>query len=800
MWTKIADFIIKNRLLLIAFIALVTAFMAYNGSPERAYDYSSTVPMSDPDMQYFLKFKEKYGEDGNILAIGLRDSAVYQLENFTQLEALSEAVLQVEGVAQVVSLPRLQYLYKDTTEKVFQFRSIFNEMPRSQVQLDSVLTFVKTLQFYRGQIINEENGATALLISIESEILNSGEREDVMAEIFAHCKDFEQATDIKLRYAGLPFVRSVMATQVTDELSLFLGLSLLTTAIVLFLFFRSFSAVFFPILVIGVIVVWTLGTLDLLGYKITLLTGLLPPVLVVIGIPNCVYMLTKYHQAYRKSGDKIFALKEVIKQIGVVSLMTNLTTATGFVVLGVADIAIMREFGIVAGINIICAYFICMILIPTIFSYLPAPKSQHLKHLDARFLVGILKQFDYLVLTKKAGIFITTVLIIAASLWGLWQIRTISYMVDEIPEKSQVRKDLAFFEENFMGVMPLEIVVNTGKEKGIRRVGYLRKIDEFQQSLDSMSISTPSLSAITFLKAARQAYYNNDPAFYGIPDNREYAFLTKYLQGEEANASLTQAFLDSTGQEVRISLKIADIGSIKMDSLIKEVIQPKIDRIFKNQEDFEVHVTGTTPIFIKGNAYLIKNLKMTIGLAVLLVGIIMSLLFRSFRMIIIVIFANCVPMLITAGLMGAFGVPLKPSTALIFSIAFGISVDDAIHYLARYRYELLGQDRNVLKAVRMSLRDTGQGMLYTSVILFFGFIIFTGSDFGGTVALGMLTSITLIFAKLTNLVLLPALLLTFEKGARTTQSPEAYEQFYLEDEDEEIDVNKIEVTSPSKKE
>lgn len=767
MWSKLARFILVYRLPLLIVILLLTAFMGYmSRGVERAYDYAAVVPDKDPDMQYFKFFKQKYGEDGNILAIGVHDSSIYRLDNFRAWAALARKLETIDGVERAISIAHLQYLHKDTAAGVFRFRPIFDPMPNTQQALDSLLSFTRQLRFYSGQVFNQATGATVLLVSIDKQVLNTAYRETVIRRIEEACEAFQKQTNIEIHYAGLPYVRSTMATKVTDELNLFLILSVLTTATVLFLFFRSFKAVLFPLIIIGIIVTWTLGWMGILHYQITLLTGLLPPILVVIGIPNAVYMLTKYHQEFKKHGNKILALVRVIQKIGVVTLITNTTTAVGFGVLMSTNIAILREFGVVASINIFCTFLLSIILIPVFFSYLPEPKSRHLRHLDGRMLNGLINTFVHWVTHKRPYIYAVVLVLLGLSIYGTYKIRAISYMVDDIPEHSRLRRDLAFFEKHFKGVMPLEIVVNTGKPKGTRSYSKLKKINEFQNALDSIGISPPALSMITFLKAARQAFYNQDSAYYDFPSNRELPFLMRYLKGEEDKSALTRSFLDSTEQEVRISMKIADIGSVSMDSLIHQVIEPKIKRYLPEKEGFEVHITGTTPIFIKGNSYLIRNLKQSILLAFVLIAFIMGLLFRSVRMVLVSVVPNFIPLLITAGIMGWFGIPLKPSTALIFSIAFGIAVDDAIHYLARFRSELFSRRVSVREAVVVSLRETGQGMVYTSIILFFGFVIFVGSNFGGTVALGLLTSLTLFTAMFTNLILLPSLLLSFDRYDR----------------------------------
>ena len=244
----------------------------------------------------------------------------------------------------------------------------------------------------------------------------------------------------------------------------------------------------------------------------------------------------------------------------------------------------------------------------------------------------------------------------------------------------------------------------------------------------------------------------------------------------EDQKDLTSSFIDSTGQIMRISLRIADIGSTKMDSLVNDVIRPKTEELFA-ESNLDLKITGTTLMFIKGNKFLIKNLIQSMIIAFVVIAIIMALLFRNFKMIVISLIPNMIPLLLTAGIMGYFGIHLKPSTALIFSIAFGISVDYSIHFLATYRQELFANKFMVPLAISNSIKETGASMIYTSIILFFGFVIFVLSEFGGTVALGKLTSITLLLAMLTNLIVLPALLLQFDSGKRNKNVHPLIEQY-----------------------
>lgn len=797
MWSKLSQVIIRYRLFLFIVIGVITVVMGYFARfVEMSYDFRGTVPSNDPEQIYFEQFRKQFGEDGNIVAVGLKDSSVYQYQNFERLREFCVAVKQITGVNDVISLPQIKMLEKDTARRQFVLTDIFPGKVRSQQQLDSLLTEAKKQKFYIGQIVNEENGAIAILISIRKDVLNSPKRIGVTNEIIERGNFFTEATGIQLHYAGLPFVRSVIAQQVSQELKVFLGLSVLVTGIILLVFFRSFRAVIFPLIVIGVVVVWVLGTIYLLGFKITLLSGMIPPLIVVIGIPNAIYLMNKYHAEFAAHGNKVLAISRVIRKVGLATFLTNLTTAIGFLVLLTADITVLREFGIVAGINVMATFIVSLILIPGVFSMMPPPSRKHLRHLELKTLDKVLAAIDVVVHRQRAFIYAVTIVVVVFAAIGISRIHTVSFMVDDLPEESVVKQDLLFFEEHFSGVMPLELVVDTGKRRGVIDVKNLQKIDQLEQFLiDEPYVSKP-VSLVSFVKASKQAFYNNNPARYSLPDNRERNFILPYLKGQSDNSGLFSSFVDSTLQVMRISLQVADVGSDKMDVLINQRIKPQIDSIFAGT-DIKVNVTGTTPLFIKGNSFLINNLKGSLLLAFALIAITMGFLFSNLRMIVIALIPNLIPMAITAALMGYFNVPLKPSTVLIFSIAFGISVDYSIHFLAKYRQELHAKKFFVPIAVSGSIMEVGKSMIYTSIVLFAGFIIFTFSSFGGTIALGILTSITLLMSMFTNLILLPALIMTFDRGKYNQDEHPLIDQvegsFYLETEDEEIDLNKIKI-------
>jgi len=796
MWDKVSAFIIRFRLALIIVIMLITVAMGYFASKvEMSYDLARTVPPSDPEMIFLQQFKKQFGEDANIIGVGVQDSSIFQLKNFEHFRELNNIIKKISGVNNVLSLPEIKIILKDTANKKFKLVSLFPKDISSQKQLDSLLGEFRKQKFYIGQLMNQHNGATLMLVSVQKEIMNSPKRVELTQSLVEAGNAFEKFTNIKLHYAGLPFIRTIMATKVRQEMQLFLYLSALITGIIMFLFFRSVRAVLFSMFIIGIVVVWVIGTLSLFHFKITLLSGMIPPVMVTIGITNAIYLLNKYHIEYYKLRNKPQAIAVVIKKMGLAMFLTNLTVAIGFLTLLSTDILILREFGIVAGLNILALFVVSLIMIPAVFSWLPEPKPKHLNHLNFKLLGKFLYLNDIAVHRSRGIIYAVSILFTVFSIIGIMKLKSVTFMVDDVPDNTDIKKDLKFFETNFSGIMPLEVEVDMGKRRGVLNVTNLRKVDEFETFVDSLPQVSRPISVISLVKASKQAYYGNDSSKYELPTKGESAFILRYMKGQSESSGLLKSFVDTTFTKMRVSMQIADIGSIKMDSLVHGVIEPRMNKIFEGT-NIKTYVTGTTKLFIKGNKFLIDNLQESLLLAFILITLSMALLFANVRMIIISLVPNLLALMITAGLMGYFGIPLKASTALIFSITFGISVDNSIRFLAKYRQEQLVNNFFVPLSVSDSIAETGKSIVYTSVVLFAGFIIFAFSSFGGTIALGVLTSTTLVISMFTNMFLLPALIMTFDKPKNKKDKlliDEVDPGFYTEQEDVDIDLSKIKI-------
>jgi hypothetical protein len=558
----------------------------------------------------------------------------------------------------------------------------------------------------------------------------------------------------------MPYIRTINAQNIIDEIQLFVLGALLITGIIFFFFFRSYRATFITLLVVTIGVTWAFGFIGLFGYEITVLTALIPPLIIVIGVPNAVFLINKYQQEIKLHGQQAKALQRVISKIGNATLMTNITTASGFATFVFVKSQLLREFGILASVNILSIFVLALLIIPILYSFMEPPKKKHLNHLERKWMENVVNWMEKMVREQRITIYITTVIVIILGIIGLYQIRVSGSLIEDMPKTKAFYKDIKFFEKEFGGIMPLEILIDTKKEKGVMKLSTLKRMDKINEVIESFPELSRPVSVVNLVKYSKQAFYKGNPKYYQLPTSQEQSYIFEYTKNSDGNSDMLNNFVDSTGQYARITTFMKDVGTDKMND-IQERLQQVVKKEFP-EERYNVSFTGKALVFLKGTNYLIGNLVFSLSLAIFLIALFMAWMFRSFKMILISIIPNMLPLLITAGLMGFFGIPIKPSTILVFSIAFGISVDDTIHFLAKYRQELMANNWKIRRSVYAALRETGVSMFYTSIVLFFGFLVFTVSSFGGTIALGGLVSITLLFAMVSNLLLLPSLLLTFE--------------------------------------
>jgi predicted RND superfamily exporter protein len=828
--------------------------------------YGNTLPKDSPVQLDYLKFKDQFGEDGSTLVVAVKADSLYTETNFKKWRELAYKVLKLEGVENVISEATLFSISNNTKKNKFEIHRIFSDTTFKEKSIDSIKKEIRRNPIYQNMLYNEKQRVSLLLIGMNEQCLADKHRSKIVFKIEEIAQDYSKYFG-KPHFAGLPHMRVVIGKRIVNEMYIFLGLSVLASSLLLYIFFKSVRVVMQCNLVVFVSVIWALGSIALFDFKLSIMMALIPPLLIVIGVPNCVFLITRYHQEYVRFNNKSRALFTMIRRIGSVTFLTNLTTAVGFCTFTSSEK--LAQFGVVSSINIMVVFVLSICIIPILASYSNPPKPRHLKHLYTVYSKGFIEYIVVLITKYRKWIYISSVAVVIISIFGMTKIIATGNVTSDLPKDDPILLDLKFIEKNFGGSIPFEVTINYKRKGRLFSNETLEKVEQIQALFASDTMFSKSLSMVDFLKAINMAYYGNNPDQYKLISNKDKLRLKKYFDKFDpsslngGNLSLKN-LVDTAHNTLRIRMQMKDLGSYKVadkvDLLrlkVEEILNPdkkNLERLFAkyekgdkkvidsivydypsvynnltaliangnadlqmdfdmdpekinayktkpnfkslvrkaiNQDYYDLTFTGTSVVVSEGTRYLFINLIQSLVFAVISIALLMAFLFRSFTIILISMIPNIIPLLFTAGIMGYFQIPLKPSTLLVFGIALGITVDNAILFLAKYRQELKQHRWDVNYAILHSLRETGLGIFYTSVILFFGFIMFVFSQFGGTKGLGLLVSITILVGMATNLIILPSLLLSLERKIITKSFQEPYFDIYNEDTD--YDYDKLEI-------
>ncbi len=868
MWNRLASLILRNRLLIATLIIILTTFFGYFAVNNLKVDnrYGNTLPTDSPVQMDYLKFKEQFGEDGSTLVIAIKSDSLHNERNFKKWLELTQKIKKFKGVENVISEATLFTIKNNVEASKFEINRIFSDTTYRKKTIDSIKREIRVNPIYKNLLYNDDKKVSLLLVGMNEECLADKKRNKFVFEIEELAQSYSKYFG-KPYFAGLPHIRVVIGKRIVNEMYIFLGLSVLASSILLYIFFRSLRVVMQCNLVVFVSVIWALGSIALFGFQLSIMMALIPPLLIVIGVPNCVFLITRYHQEYVQFNNKTRALFTMIRRIGSVTFLTNLTTAVGFCTFTSSEK--LAQFGIISSLNIMVVFVLSICIIPIMASISKPPKTRHLKHLYRVYSQGFIEYIVIIITKYRRWVYVGSVAILVVSIFGMTKIISTGNVTSDLPKKDPILLDMKFIEKNFGGSIPFEVTIDYKRKGRLFSNETLEKVEEIQAVFARDTLFSKSLSMVDFIKVINMAYYGNNPEQYKIISNKDKLRLKKYVDKfdangiNEGNISLKN-LVDTSHHTLRIRMQMKDVGSYKVadkvDSLrgeVDEILNPdkrSLERLFSkvekgdksaidsilyehsavfsnlisiiskgndeleyafnldpekinayknkpnfnkllrsaiNQEYYDLTFTGTSVVAAEGTKYLFINLLQSLVFAIISIALLMAFLFRSFTIILISMIPNIIPLLFTAGIMGYFKIPLKPSTLLVFGIALGITVDNAILFLAKYRQELKQHAWDIKYSILQSLRETGLGIFYTSVILFFGFIMFVFSQFGGTKGLGLLVSITILVGMATNLIILPSLLLSLERRVITKSFKEPYFDIY--DEEEDYDFDKLEI-------
>ena len=764
-WDIFARLILRNRIFFLVLIFLSTLLLSTQWKNLKfSYSEANLMPKDHPFNLAYDNFVNVFGEEGNLLIIAVNDSLQFKKNNFNSWIKLSQSFKNKKEVNNVIHVGNIPVISKDKIKKEFTVDSILNNSFINDYKVEEFKnTLFQDFPFYENILFNKKSETIQTAIYLDKKVINNIERIEFINEIFIPLiEEFEKETNLDVKISGMPYIRTMNAQNIMDEIGKFVVIAIIVTIFIFFFFFRSYRATLITLSVVVTGVMWALGILGFLEFEITVLTALIPPLIIVIGVPNCIFLINKYQHEVKKHGNQARSLQRVISKIGNATLMTNITTACGFATFILTDSQILKEFGTVASINIMVIFILSILLIPIIYSFLPLPEKKHLNHLNNDWLNTFVGFLSNTVKKKRIPVFIISILCLCISIVGINKIEISGNLIEDMPKKSGFVKDIKFFEKEFKGILPLEIMIDSRRKNGMMRLGNIKRMNDFHEHILRIPELSSPISIVNLSKFIKQSFYNGNPKYFQLPSSQENTFISTYVKNSDLKIGENNSYIDENGQIARITTMIGEIDTERMEGIEASLI--KGIELYFPSERFDVTLTGKTLGYLKGTKFLIKNLLISLFLAILLISLMITYLFRSYKMVIISLVPNILPLLFTAGVMGFFNIPIKPSTILVFSIAFGISVDDTIHFLVKYRQELIANNWKIRKSVFASLRETGISMFYTSIVLFFGFSVFMTSSYGGTIALGGLVSTTLLFAMLANLVLLPSLLISLEKS------------------------------------
>ena len=763
-WESVARLILRNRIVFLLAILGTTFLLSTQWSNIRfSFTEANLLPDNHPFNTFYQEFLDRFSEEGNLIVLAVQDEAFFEPEKLAAWAALGDSLVASPSTENVVDISRLTQLKRNDRKKVFEVAPLPYQRPKTQAEASALKEWLyKQQPLYDGLLFNQETGVIQTAIYLKTAVVNSGERQQFVDNLLAdNVAAFEKQTGLDVRVSGMPYIRTLNAKMILDEIGLFVLMATLVTTLIFFFFFRSYRATFISMSIVVIGVMWAFGIIGLLGFEITVLTALIPPIIIVIGVPNCIFLINKYQNEIKKHGNQARSLQRVISKVGNATLMTNMTTACGFATFTLTNSSLLREFGIVASINIMMIFLLSLLMIPIIYSFMSIPNKKHLEHLNREWMSGFINWMERMVKHRRVSVYFISVFALMLSIVGIYEIRLSGTIIDDMPKKADFYQDIRFFETHFKGVMPIEIMIDTKRANGATRLSTLNRMNKLESDLLEIPELSSPVSAVSVAKYLKQSYYNGNPKYFQLPTRQQDNFIRAHAKNLKGEVNFLKSLVDPTGQFARITVMLQDVTTERMEAIEMEV-KKSIDKHFA-ADRFNVSITGKALGYLKGTRFLVRNLVVSLGLAILLIALFMAYMFRSFRMILISLLPNVIPLILTAGMMGFLGIAIKPSTILVFSVAFGISVDDTIHFLVKYRQELKATRWNIKKAVYSALHETGVSMFYTSIVLLFGFSVFMTSSYGGTVALGGLVSATLLFAMLANLILLPSLLLSLEK-------------------------------------
>ncbi|MBI3510198.1 MAG: MMPL family transporter [Bacteroidetes bacterium] len=741
---------IRKHFRLVSWIAMVlvtgiTVLSIYELRKTRFdYEFESFFPVDDPDIDVYHDFRKTFGYDNEFVLLALENKKGIFNEDFLErVQTLTDSLRNCKDITSVQSPSDMEYLSGSTGKEPYIH---LGEPEKFKTDSENIYKCEELI----GSFFATNGKAISIYISTTNGI--SKEHSDVL--LAKMNKLIAAGYFDTVHFASKLNGQKVYLDRLKREFVVFFCASFFLVVLFLFISFRSFWGIWVPILIVIISIIWTLALMTACGKPLDIMTVLLPTMMFVVGMSDVVHIVTKYLEELRevKGISRFDALIKTIKDVGFATFITLITTGLGFLTLLNSHIVPIRDFGLFTSIGVFISFILAFTIMPVVLNVIRHPNLR-LEQKSSHFWRKNLHRLLAWIFRKRKMIVIGTVLLTLASVFGVTRIELNNYLIEGLTRHDVLRQDFIYFENNFSGVRPFELVVNPSDPKGnLFGSKELHAIDSLEKWLKKNYYVGFILSPATIIKEANKSFNQGNPLYFKLPDDSVLAGFVadtaKFLRRKEVKLFVTRDL-----KKGRISGKMHDVGSKIIrakDAQLNAFMQtPEMNCI-------QIKHTGAAVMLDKNNVYLVTNMLQGLFFSVFVVGLIIGVIHRSWKMGLIAIIPNFLPIVFIGGLMGFLGIDLKSSTSIIFSIAFGIATDDTVHFLGRLKLER-SKGRTVFYALKRTYLSTGKAVVVTSLILSAGFMTLIFSAFESTFFFGTLVSITLLIAVLTDLLLFPLL-------------------------------------------
>ncbi|MBC8310880.1 MAG: MMPL family transporter [Candidatus Marinimicrobia bacterium] len=733
MLNKLSKIILDHpKFVLAAILSLTMGFgyMAFLSPYHLRIDFSleQMFPNDDPEREVYEKFREEFTREDDIILLTYAGIPILEKTSVEALGDLTEELEFIEGVEQVLSLSNLQdgnYFDIEMEGREWEARAV------------DVLNH----PIYTNLIISKKGDVGSILINLSDDVKD----QEARARVFNEIDNIKSQYKWEWHEAGIPVLRTRYVELVDRERTIFFPISFAVVTLILFFVFRQKRGVLLPLAAISVGLIWISGLMAVLGITINVVSFLTFNLLMIIGCSNAIHLMIKYHEGLSLGLGRRGSLDRVITEIGGALFLTSFTTSVGFFSLMMTNIRITQEFGFIVGVGVILMFILTIIILPIILSFLPLPKEKNIKRLVEGEEFKAAENLNEWSRSHPRSILFITSIIFILSIVGLYKVNYNISILDDLKPGNQLYDSIHYVETHMGGTLPLEVVVDTKIENGIADPKFLSKIDLFKNFLLSQEGVGGAITVSDHIKLVNEEIGSG---FRELPS--QSIEVLSLVETYDEISGLVNDDLSKT----RISARVKNINSETAEHIVRE-LKAESARLFG--DDVDVIITGSTLLALHTSKHLVKNLTTSFMLAFIIIFISMVFLFKSVRLSILSVLPTIIPLMAAGGIMGFMGIKLRPSTAMTFSIALGIAVDDTIHFLARFRQEYM-QSQDVPAAVTKTLLTTGKAIISTTIILSLGFVVMVFSEFVPNHEFGILATIVLLIALAGSMVLLPVLI------------------------------------------